>query len=64
MKKVEIKEQEYLLQVYRGKKGWRWRFFVGDDLRCIGTNWCDDYDEAFDDAAEILEGVWTLEKPG
>ena len=53
-------EKNYNLQLYKGKKGWKWRFIIDGDIKCIGTDWSDTQEEALDDAKNILENIWKL----
>ena len=53
-------EQDYNLQLYNGKKGYRWRFIVNGDIKCIGTDWCVTAEAAFADAKDILDNVWSI----
>jgi hypothetical protein len=54
-------DKEYNLQLYKSKNGkYKWRFIVDGDIKCIGTDWSDTIEEAFKDAKEILENIWSL----
>lgn len=54
-------DKNYKLQIYKGKnRKYRWRFLVNDNIKCIGTDWSNSKEEAFADAKEILENIWTL----
>lgn len=55
-----MEEKKFNLQLYKGKKGYKWRFIVDGDIKCVGTDWSDTIEEAFADAKEILENIWTL----
>jgi len=62
---MRMEEQEYDLQLYKGKNGYRWRFMINGDIKCVGTDWKKSMKEAFDDAANILDNVWNIgEFPG
>lgn len=58
---IEQPEPKYNLQIYKAKDGYRWRFYVNDNIKCIGTDPCKTRDLALDDAKVILENIWTLE---
>jgi len=58
---MEQDKKQCSLQIYEGKRGWRWRFYVGTDLRCICTNWHKTYDDALQDAKETVFQPWDIE---
>lgn len=56
-----MKEKDYNLQIYKGKKGYRWRFIVDGNIKCIGTDWSpNSRQEAFNDAKDILGNIWNI----
>jgi len=55
-----MKEKDYNLQLYKGKDGYRWRFLIDGDIKCIGTDKSDSMKEAFEDAKNILGNVWNI----
>lgn len=59
---VEIieQDQDYELQVYKGKKGYKWRFLINGDIKCTGSDWNETMDLAKKEAEMILETVWKL----
>ena len=55
-----VEEQEYDLQLYKGKKGYRWRFLIDGNIKCIGSDWSDTMEEAEEEATMILENIWSF----
>lgn len=56
-----MEEKEFNLQLYKGKDGkYRWRFIINGNIKCVGTDPSETIEEAFNDAKEILENIWTL----
>jgi hypothetical protein len=58
---IKQPEPDYNLQLYKAKDGYRWRFYVNRNIKCIGTDPCKTRDLALDDAKAILENIWILE---
>ncbi len=56
-----MEEKEYELQLYHGKRGYKWRFLIDGNIKCVGTDWCETMEAAREDASEILENIWKLE---
>ena len=57
---LNLIEDDYELQVYKGKKGYKWRFLINGDIKCTGSDWNETMDLAKKEAEMILETVWKL----
>jgi hypothetical protein len=65
MEQIKMEDKEYDLQLYKGKRGYRWRFIIEGDIKCVGTDWRESMKDAFEDAFEILGNTWNIgEFPG
>lgn len=53
-------DKDYNLQLYKSKDGYRWRFIIDGDIKCVGTDPKDSMREAFEDANEILGNEWDI----
>lgn len=53
--------ENFNLQLYHGKKGYKWRFIINGNVKCVGTDWCDSMEAALADATNILENIWKIE---
>jgi hypothetical protein len=51
------------LNIFLGKKGWRWRFIIDGDIQCIGTNHFPSQEDALLHAKRTLMMPWFTEEP-
>ena len=53
-------KQNYNLQLYKSKNGFRWRFYIDGNIKCVGTDPSNTMKEAFEDAKVIIGTSWDV----